>query len=323
MLYKRRAFQGSGNEALLTKLRQGNLRAFVGVVLAVTGAALFATKSIIVKLCYEAGMTTEEVMAARYTFCLPVYLLMALIATRGGTFPVIDRKVAFVSTAVVLGVLGYWRSSYLDFIGLRYIEANVERMVLFTYPLLTIFFGGLIFGHRLSRIAIGGSMFAYCGLGVMFAFDDSLGATYALGVAFVFLAAICFALYQLNAKRAIMIGGATLTTAIMMSAACLAAIIVYVITNGTVMPELSPRLLGLILMLSIGGTVLPSLLFGFALERISSELNASLGALGPIITLTLAAAILGESISLLSLVGAAIVLVGVSLVTVSELRAKR
>ncbi|WP_282611410.1 DMT family transporter [Pelagibius sp. Alg239-R121] len=307
----------------MTKIRQGNFRLFVGVFFAVAGASLFATKSIIVKLSYEAGMTTEELMAARYAFCLPVYLLMSLIAVRNKKLPAIDRKVEFVSTAVVLGVLGYWLSSYFDFIGLRYIDANVERMVLFTYPLLTIFFGWIIFGHRLGRVAVGGSVFAYCGLGLMFAFNDDLGATFTLGVIFVFLAAICFALFQLNAKRAIMVGGATLTTAIMMSAACLAALVAYVVSNGITVPELTSRLLVLILILSIGGTVLPSLLFGFALERISSELNASLGALGPIITLALAATILGESMSLLPIVGAAIVLAGVSLVTISEIRAKR
>lgn len=303
----------------MTSNQQKYLRAFAGVALALVGTTLFSIKSIIVKLCYQAGMTTEELMAARYGISFPIFVMMAFFATRRNRISSMDRKMQFFMNCSVLGILGYWLSSYFDFLGLQYVPANVERMVLFTYPLLTILFAWIIFGKRPGRISIGASMLAYSGLGVMFLVGEGNGTSHNWGMFLIFLSAASFALYQLYAKRVVMLGGAALATAIMMSAACIAALAAYLVTNGASPPHLGGDAFCLVLVLAIGGTVLPAVFMGLALERISGEINASIGAIGPVITIILAAAILGEAMPSGTLLGTVLILLGVSIFTFSEI----
>lgn len=297
-------------------------KVLLGVILSIIGATLFASKSIVVKLSFDENITVEELMLARYAICVPIYIVMAIFALKSRETSVDEISSRTFIYTIFLGVIGYWLSSYLDFLGLQYVDASVERMILFTYPLLTIFFGWLLFGHKIKARAIMGAVCAYLGLVLMFYGIEEVQTNFVLGVVFVFASAVTFAIYQLLAKVVVMAYGPMLATAIMMLAACIAAMCAYVLSDGLDIPSFTNRSLALAFMLAIGGTVLPSIFFGYALALITSELNASLTSLGPVITIALAVSILNEKISSMSLLGSLIVLFGVSFVVLSELRKK-
>jgi len=290
-----------------------------GFALALIGTVLFATKSIIVKLCYRAGLSPEMITAGRYLIALPVYLSLAFFSSRRSSSPQTGRF-RYILYAALLGIIGYWLSGYLDFLGLQYIDAQVERMILFTYPLMVVALGALFFKQTPSLKMVLAALVSYSGLLVIFIQKSGEPTFSAKGVGLVFASALTFSLYQLYAKPVIARLGVALATAVMMSGASLASLGALAITQHHYNYELSEAAIGLILLLSIGGTLLPSLLMNMALSKISSQANASIGSLGPVITLVLAAAILKEKMGIVDLCGMGFVIAGVAWFSLLEAR---
>ncbi|MCR4282993.1 MAG: DMT family transporter, partial [Bauldia sp.] len=133
---------------------------------------------------------------------------------------------------LVVGLLGYWVSSYLDFLGLEYISAQVERLILFTYPLFVVIFGALLFGQRVSRRAVIAVGISYLGLIVIFGQNALTGGRAGvIGGLLVLAAAIVFAFYQLFAKNLIGVIGPRLFTCIAMSGAAAGALVQFFVTH--------------------------------------------------------------------------------------------
>jgi len=290
-----------------------------GFVLALVGTVLFATKSIIVKLCYRAGLSPEMITATRYLIALPFYISIAFFARKPASFS-LKGSFHYISYAVLLGIVGYWLSGYLDFLGLQYIDAQVERMILFTYPLMVVALGALLFGQKPSLKMVLAALISYSGLLVLFIQKNGEPTFSATGVGLVFASALMFSLYQLYAKPVIMKLGVPLATAVMMSGASLASLGALTIRQNQYDYALSETAIGLILLLSIGGTLLPSLLMNMALSKISSQANASIGSLGPVITLVLASLILKEKMGIVDICGMAFVIGGVAWFSLLEAR---
>jgi len=301
----------------LTKREGLSLR--TGFLLALLGTVLFAMKSIIVKLCYRAGLSPEMITAGRYLIALPVYLSLAFFSSRRSSSPQTGRF-RYIVYAALLGIIGYWLSGYLDFLGLQYIDAQVERMILFTYPLMVVALGALLFKQTPSFKMVIAALVSYSGLLFIFIQKSGEPTFSAKGVALVFASALTFSLYQLYAKPVIARLGVAVATAVMMSGASLASLGTLVITQNQYDYDFSGTAIGLILLLSIGGTLLPSLLMNMALSKISSQANASIGSLGPVITLVLAAAILKEKMGIVDLCGMVFVIGGVAWFSLLEAR---
>jgi len=301
----------------LTKRKGLSLRS--GFLIALGGTILFAMKSIVVKLCYRAGLSPELITATRYLIALPVYISLAFFSSRSSLF---SQKGSFryILYATALGIIGYWLSGYLDFLGLQYIDAQVERMILFTYPLMVVALGALIFKQKPSLKMVVAALISYSGLLVIFIQKSGEPAFSAKGVGLVFASALTFSLYQLYAKPVIAKLGVALATAVMMSGASLASLGTLAITHSHYDYNFSGLEIGLMLLLSIGGTLLPSLLMNMALSKISSQANASIGSLGPVITLVLAAAILKEKMGIIDICGMAFVIGGVAWFSLLEAR---
>jgi len=290
-----------------------------GFAIALVGTALFAMKSIVVKLCYRAGLSPELITATRYLIALPVYISLAFFSRKPTSFPQ-EGSFRYILYAGTLGIIGYWLSGYLDFLGLQYIDAQVERMILFTYPLMVVALGALIFKQKPSLNMVIAALISYAGLLVVFIQKGGESTLSAKGAGLVFASALTFALYQLYAKPVIARLGVALATAVMMSGASLASLGALTITNNPYDYNFSGAAIGLILLLSIGGTLLPSLLMNMALSKISSQANASIGSLGPVITLVLAAAILKEKMGIIDICGMAFVIGGVAWFSLLEAR---
>lgn len=296
----------------------------IGYICAASGAFLFSSKAIIIKLAYAEGLSAETLIALRMVLALPIYVVIGLLAVRdrrrrGDTLP--DFGLVWRVSAV--GVLGYWFASYSDFLGLIFISAQFERLILFTYPAFVVIFGALFFAQPIRARAVVGIAVSYAGLLLIFATRlTTLGADVAKGAGLVLAAAIAFALYQLLAKGLIGKIGPRLFTCIAMSAASFVAIGQFALTQPTANIALlgNPTVLYYGLLIAIGATVLPSFLLNTALDRISAQANATIGTMSPVATIVLAVFILNENFGLIDAAGTALVLAGVGWFTMTENR---
>lgn len=295
---------------------------WIGYALAAAGAILFSTKGVIIKFAYAEGVDAETLLALRMGMSVPIYAAIGLLAlARGGRPRALGARMICASAAI--GVLGYWFASYADFLGLVYISAPFERLILFTYPLFTVLLGAALFGQPFRARALAAFGLSYAGLALVFAEDAGIAGPDAArtGAALVLCSAVAFALYQLLAKSRIAAIGPKLFTCIAMSAAAAVSIAQFLaMRDVSVIAGLSARAWMIALLLAIVGTVLPSFLLSAALHRISAQANAVIGAVSPIATLALAALLLAEPVSAIDLAGAALVLAGVGWFTLAERR---
>jgi drug/metabolite transporter (DMT)-like permease len=286
----------------------------IGYLLAAIGAILFSIKAVIVKLAYTLEVDPETLLALRMGFSLPFYVAIGVLAVRGRR-----QKLAALPSpqatlrAALIGMLGMWVASYTDFLGLQYISAQFERLILLTYPLFVVFFGALFFAQRVRARALIALGISYAGLGLIFGETFSLeGHDVAIGALFVLVAAISFALYQLLAKEAIDQMGPRLFTCIAMIGASLAAFAQFFAGHKASDLAVSGPLLFYAILVAIGATVLPSFFMNAALHRISAQANATIGVLSPISTILLAAVILGEKLTTMGVIGTLLVIGGVA-----------
>lgn len=197
----------------------------VGFLFAAVGALLFSTKAVAIKLVYEEAVDAETLLALRMAFTMPFYIVIGACAFRerqrdGGVLP--NRSITL--KVLLIGLLGYWFASYTDFLGLEYISASFERLILFTYPLFVVIFGAAFFRQPINvRILLAVGL-SYVGLALIFAEKmDSHGSDTAIGAGLVIAAAIAFDFYQLFARGQIAIVGPGLFTCIAMSGAAAVA----------------------------------------------------------------------------------------------------
>ena len=296
----------------------------LGYGLAIAGAALFSTKGIFIKLAYGTGIGAETVLALRMIVAVPVYLcILGWLLTRRPAVRKLLTVRAIIGSALV-GVLGYYVASLLDFTGLAFISAQYERLVLFTYPFFSVVLGALFFGDKFTWRILPGLVLSYLGLGVIFGWNlavdpDGLIA----GTLFVIASAITFALYQHLAKREMTGIGSALFTCIAMIAAGVVGIAHNTVQHGvTGWFSLTSEVWGYGLALGILGTVLPSFLMNGAIGRIGARATSSTGAWGPIMTIAMAVVILGEPFTIFHAAGTALVIGGSVWFARSEQRAK-
>ena len=162
------------------------------MLLAVTGSIAFSGKAIIVKLAYRYGVDAVTLIMYRMLFAFPIFVLMAWWASRGK--PALKRRDWL--GVLGLGFSGYYLASYLDFAGLSYISASLERLILYVNPTLVLLLGLLLYRRAVQRMQALGMMISYAGVLLVFGHEVKLaGADVALGALLVFLSAVSYALY--------------------------------------------------------------------------------------------------------------------------------
>jgi drug/metabolite transporter (DMT)-like permease len=285
---------------------------YLGYGLAISGAVLFATKGIFIKLVYQYSIPTETVLALRMLVAVPVYLVILLTLLRRSPDACQILKPGPVIGAMLVGILGYYISSFLDFAGLNYLSAQMERLVLYTYPFFTLLFGVWFFGDRMSWRVVPGMVTSYAGLLVIFGWNlvaDPDGLF--LGTALVLASALTFALYQHLAKRQMSLIGTGFFTCIAMSTAGVIALIQNTAIHGVASYAALPApVWGYGLSLGILGTVLPSFLMNAGIQRIGARATSSTGAFGPLFTIAIAVVVLHEQFTVFHAIGTALVLLG-------------
>jgi drug/metabolite transporter (DMT)-like permease len=295
----------------------------IGYCLSAIGAVLFATKGVLIKLIYRYGIDTTTLLAMRMLLSTPIFLAVGL--THWLRMPRASRPDRWLLLrAAAVGVLGYYVSSWLDFAGLRTLDAQLERLILFTYPLLVILFGWVLFRKPLTIHALAGAGLSYVGLFVMFAAGpQAMTGAILHGGALVLLAAACFALYQIFAYELIRQLGAALFTAVAMTAAGVAVMAHFVVTSGQLPTDMPHHAMILVVWLAIGATVLPAFIMSAGTGRIGAQGTAIVSALSPIATILLASSVLAEPFGWPQALGTVLVIGGVGWFTWTETRRVR
>lgn len=290
----------------------------LGIAFAVLAALGFSFKAIFVKLAYAVPQAVPvdsvTLLALRMCFALPVFAWVGWQSSRGAA-PLARRDWLGLTA---LGLLGYYGASILDFIGLRYITAGLERLILFTYPTLTILIGVLFMGKTASRREIGALALTYAGIGLAFAHDLHLAAettTVLIGAAFVLGSSVSYAFYQAGSEPVIRQVGAARFTALAMLVSTMATLLHFFITQpaSALIQPLPVYANGAAM--ALFSTVLPVFMNSAAIRRIGSAQSVLIGTLGPVLTIFFGWWLLGEPLSLPQIAGAALVLAGVLLVS--------
>lgn len=307
-----------------------------GYVFAALGTLLFSMKAIFVKLAYLPGgglqpgdLEPITLMMLRMGFSLPIYILIGIIVyrRRAADTPPIGAKLILSTLAV--GCLGYYVCAFLDFTGLQFITAQLERLLLFTYPGFVVILGAMFFGVAVTRISLACIALAYFGLLVIFVGGDiATGSHLLLGSALLITCAICFALFQLFAKPIISQMGALLFTCVSMCAASLGVFLHFAISNGgpagmAQALSLPPRIFALGAAIAVFSTLLASFAVNLALGRIGAQATATIGMLSPVAVIVAAVTLLGEPFGWVDAFGTALTILGIGLYTWFDRRAKQ
>jgi len=284
----------------------------MGFILAIVGTALFSLKSIFIKLAYSEGLDSDSVLMVRMALSLPIYLIILVWLLRHKTRP------ATLSSRLLkitfLGFIGYYLSSWLDLKGLEMISAQLERLTLFTYPIMVAILGALFFKTPLTRKIILALIVTYSGLWVVFAQELSLsGEKVPLGTLLVFLAALSFSFYVLFGKQVIHEVGSLWFTSIAMAVSSFFVLIHFAIFGDFSTLSITPLAWLWLILLAIFSTVIPSFMISEAIAKIGPSQTGIIGILGPIVTMGLAIYILNEPFTVWHALGMVLVMGGVAL----------
>lgn len=287
----------------------------LGIALAVLAALGFSFKAIFVKLAYAAAaVDAVTLLTLRMTFALPIALWASLWLCRAA--PPLSRT--DWGLLLALGVLGYYGASILDFIGLQYISAALERLILFIYPTLTVLIGVLFMGKALEKRQVAALALSYAGIGLAFAHDlqvtDDMHAVL-LGGAFIFGSALSYALYSAGAEVAIRRLGTLRFAALAIIVSTFATQLHFVLTQPFSALAQPLEVYAYAAAMALFSTVLPVFWQSAAVQRIGAARTVLIGTLGPMLTIFFAWLLLTEPVSIAQLLGAGLVLAGVLLVS--------
>ncbi|GAA4497334.1 DMT family transporter [Hymenobacter ginsengisoli] len=288
-----------------------------GFLITLLGAVLFSTKAILVKLAFGATHTDAlTLLMLRMLFSLPFYVGVAvLVSSRKDNVRMTRAQWGLVA---LLGALGYYVSSLLDFIGLQYVSAGLERLILFLYPSFVVFINALFFKERITGVQKWALLLTYLGIGIAYVgeltIDPSRQGLY-LGSFLVFLCAVTYSMYIAGSGKIIPLVGANKFTAYAMLAATAGIFGHFALVGRGEVLAASQSLWGYGLGLAIFSTVLPSFLISQGLKRIGANNVAIISGIGPISTIAQAHFFLHEPIFLAQIGGTVLVVLGVLLLS--------
>lgn len=294
-----------------------------GLILAGLGAIAFSGKAVIVKLAYRYGVDAVTLLMYRMLFALPIFLVMAWWAGRG------QRRLSARDWRGVLGlgVSGYYLASFLDFAGLAYITAGLERLILYLNPTLVMLLGWLFFGERMNRRHIGAMLLSYGGVVLVFGVEafghGTRGAHTTWGVLLVLASAVCYAIYLLYSGEMVRRVGPLRLVGLATSVASVCCVVQFLVLRPLPAALVAPEVIWLSILNATACTAAPVLMVMLAIERIGAAMTAQTGMIGPLSTIVLAAWLLGEAITPTMIAGTVLVLAGITLFTRAGRRGSR
>lgn len=290
-----------------------------GVWFAFIGSACFSMKAIFVKLAYAHGVDAVLLLALRMTFSLPVLLVAAWWSGKHSEAPLGWRDWRAI---LVLGFAGYYLSSLLDFLGLQYISAGLERLILFLYPTVVVLISVYLLKKPITGRAIGAMVLSYLGIGIAFIHDVRMTGDQTatlIGGGLVFMCMITYAIYLVGSGQMTARIGSTRFAALATTVAAISCMAHFAIESPLVDAVSQPwEVYAYALAMAIVSTVLPIFLIAKAIHLIGAARVSIIGSIGPVATIFFAWIMLGEAISAEQILGGVFVLGGVMLVTLKK-----
>jgi drug/metabolite transporter (DMT)-like permease len=290
-----------------------------GIAMVVGGALLFSAKAVFVKLAYQYDIDPTSLMTLRMLICAPIYFFIAYRCTRAT--PLSSISSSLITKILLSGLMGYYLASFLDLSGLRYITANLERLILYTYPSIVLVISAIRYKRPLHSGELLCLAASYGGIALVFGTDMTLDDSSTVnifadinvdstlwGAALVFASAIAFSFYLVSAERTMRTISSAMFTSIAMLGSTSAIMVHFLLTR-----EFS-NLLGypmglyaLAFAVAIFSTILPSFMMAEGIKRITATRASIIGSVGPISTMIMGVLFLNETITVFHIAGLAVV----------------
>ncbi len=287
-----------------------------GIVFAIIGVVLFSAKAVMVKMAYTYEIDHLTLLLFRMVFALPFYVLVAFWKRPLHPKEITKKDYLWI---FFFGFVGYYLASLFDFMGLQYIKAGLERIILFIYPTIVVLLSWIVFRKRISRLQAIAILVTY--LGVVITFWGEFGfsdESVPIGALLIFLSALTYASYIVGSGWLIPKFGVVQFTSYAMIVSTLCIVVHYFFVNGLSLGVYPLEVYALAFAMAIFSTLVPSFLVSAAINRLGASTFSIFGSLGPVSTIILAFIFLDERISLLQIFGMLIVIIGVMLVSKSK-----
>jgi drug/metabolite transporter (DMT)-like permease len=289
---------------------------FAGFVFTFLGSVLFSTKAIIVKKAFaDTPVDALTLLTLRMVFSLPFFMGMAFLASK--TKDNIRLNLRQWVSVIIIGMLGYYISSLLDFVGLQYISAGLERLILFLYPTFTVLINAFVYKQKIRGIQKIALALTYAGIAIAYYGElniDMSNPNFLWGSFLIFVCSITYSIYIVGSGRLIPIVGPTKFTAYAMLAATVGIFVHFILTGNYHTLNSGTSLWSYGILLAVLSTVVPSLLISNGMKRIGSNNVAIVSGIGPVSTIIQAHFILKEPIFLEQIAGTVLVVAGVLLI---------
>ncbi|MDQ6962967.1 MAG: DMT family transporter [Mariprofundaceae bacterium] len=286
------------------------LNLLLGFLLAIGAALGFSLKAIFVKLSYGYGVDAITLLMLRMAFSLPFFVVIAFFEERKLKDPLPMKTMLLIA---LMGLIGYYLSSTLDFIGLQFISAGLERLILFAYPTLVLLISVLFLGKKIYKEAMIACVLSYSGIGLAVMHDFSFAGEHVLlGSSLIFMATLSYAVFLVGSGELIPRVGSRRFAAYAMIVSCLAVFLQFFLLRDVgVLMNQAKEVYAYALAMAIFSTVIPSFLLAAAIQRIGASYTSIMGFFGPIATIAIAALVLNEAVSSMQILGAVLIIGGV------------
>ena len=289
-----------------------------GVFLAIVGVVMFSAKAVIVKMAYKYNVSSMHLLLFRMLFSLPFYLVLMVVYKKKEKEIIKKKDYLWI---FFFGFIGYYLASYFDFLGLQYIKASLERIILFVYPTLVLLLSRLIFKTKINSKQVVAIILTYLGVLITFWGEvDLKGDEVVLGGFLIFLSALTYASYLVGSGWLIPKFGVVLFTSYAMIISTVCVIIHYLIIDRSNILIYNSEVYFLAFIMAVVSTLIPSFLVSAAIKKINAQNFSIIGSIGPISTILLAYFFLGESLSYLQIIGTIVVIAGIFFVSKSKNR---
>lgn len=296
---------------------QSKKQFWYGIGIGVLGIVMFSSKSVMVKLAYNYQIDAISILLLRMLFSFPFYVVIAFLYKDKNRVTKPNSKDYL--WLIFFGFVGYYLASYFDFVGLSYIKASLERIILFLYPTIVLLLNRVFLKQPITKIQ--GIAIGLTYLGILVAFSDEVsisGAETYIGGLFILLSAITYASYLVGSGWLIPKFGVVKFTAYAMIVSCICVFIHYSIIREINLFNYPWQVYGLGFLIAVFATVIPSFLVSTSIKMISSSNFAVVAGVGPISTIVLAAIFLNERLTWLQLFGAIVVIIGILIVSLKK-----
>ncbi len=281
-----------------------------GIIYVVLAAIGYSAKAVLIKLAYVQQVDAVTLLTLRMGISLPFFMLIWALKNGDTEYPKFRISDGFA--VLVLGLLGYYLANMLDFWGLEFISAGLERLIVFLYPTLVAIFSYIIFGRGMEKMEVVALVTCYVGISlILYRQIDISHPTILWGSSLVFGSAVAYAVYLIGSYRLITRLGPYRFTALGMTVACMACLVQFALTHPFSALDVSNEVYIISASMALFSTVIPSLLLSLGIQRIGPSQAALISSVGPVSTLILADLVLGETMSGIDeLLGSGLVLMG-------------